>query len=79
MQKLPDSTERRPPDPHQAELARIRAEGRAQRALMRLDAHARHRGWPARQDGEGERAYLARLARHMRSGQGMPEQENGAS
>jgi hypothetical protein len=79
MQRLPTKMQRRPPSPHQATLARITAEGRKQRELQALDHRAKRMGMPARQDGEGERAYLARLGRHMRSGQGMPEQENGAS
>jgi hypothetical protein len=66
MQKLPTGMQRRPPSPHQATLARIRTEGRAARELVRLDAHAKHRGWPARAAGEGERAYLARQSRRGR-------------
>jgi hypothetical protein len=74
MQKLPTGVPRRPQSAHQAALAQITASGRAGRELQALDLHARHRGWPSRQDGEGERAYLARLRR-----QGMKKQEGGAS
>jgi hypothetical protein len=67
--------QRRRPSPHQAALARIRASGRAARELQALDHHAKRMGLPAREPNEGAAAYRARLARHMRSGQDMPEQE----
>jgi hypothetical protein len=44
--------QRRPPSPHQAELRRIRAEGRVARELQALDLRAKHMGLPAREPDE---------------------------
>jgi hypothetical protein len=56
--------QRRPPSPHQAELARIRAAGRAQRDLQALDLHAKYMGMPARFSDESGSEYMDRLRRH---------------
>jgi hypothetical protein len=72
MQRLPTKMQRRPPTPHQATLARITADGRAGRELIALDAHAKHRGWPARLPDETAHAYAKRLRRDGIQGDSTP-------